>query len=78
MYYMYKLDVNEAKTIVGGEEKCWVSTYSNDGQGNCVKKQMCQPVNKYESPVGSAYTKSTYNESCPVTGKPPITYPGLN
>ena len=44
---MYKLDVAEAKTIVGGEEKCWVSTYSNDGKGNCVRKVVCHSVDKH-------------------------------
>ncbi len=72
--YMYKLDVAEAKTIVGGEEKCWVSTYSNDGKGNCVRKVVCHSVDKYGNPAGSEYIKSTYSESCPVTGQP-VTYP---
>ena len=74
---MNKLDVNEAKTIVGGAEKCWVSTYSDDGKGNCVRKHMCQPVDKNGGPSGAAYTKSLSKESSPVTGKP-ITYPSLN
>ncbi|EIY0410254.1 hypothetical protein ML575_004671 [Escherichia coli] len=71
---MYKLDENEAKKIVGGEERCWIETYSNDGKGNCVRKQICHNVDKNGNIQGNDYVKKTYSESCPVTGQP-ITYP---